>query len=176
MNAGLTHLINGWSKCRKNTRLKNASYIYIYTHTQWNLGSRTPLFTNNSVYEQIFRAKRLGWRTVSRITNAQAGNSGKLRVSSVSCWLTNLVSVYEHFGSRTFRFTNGLQERIKFVNRGSTVYIYSCLPFLFKTISCVTYIHVVGKWDLNPIYIYKFRISFLALYWSEEVLTEKPKL
>jgi hypothetical protein len=29
-----------------------------YTVTiQWNLGSRTPLFTNNSVHEQIFRAK-----------------------------------------------------------------------------------------------------------------------
>jgi hypothetical protein len=26
------------------------------------------------------------------------------------------------FGLRTFRFTNGLQEGIKFVNRGSTVY------------------------------------------------------
>jgi hypothetical protein len=32
-----------------------------------------------------------------------------------------IVSVYEHFGLRTFRFTNGLQERIKFVNRGPTV-------------------------------------------------------
>jgi hypothetical protein len=30
---------------------------------QWNLGSRTPLFTNNSVHEQIFRAKK------SRMTN-----------------------------------------------------------------------------------------------------------
>jgi hypothetical protein len=26
---------------------------------QWNLGSRTPLFTNNSVHEQIFRAKNV---------------------------------------------------------------------------------------------------------------------
>jgi hypothetical protein len=56
-------------------------YIYIYTHTQWNLGSRTPLFTNNSVHEQIFWSKSIGWRTVSRITNTQAGNRGKLRVS-----------------------------------------------------------------------------------------------
>jgi hypothetical protein len=99
--------------------------------TQWNLGSRTHLFTDNSYNGQFFRAnKRLGWRTVSRITNTQAGNnSGSLatasswehRRGSVSCWLTDLFSVYEHFGSRTFRFTNGLQERIKFVNRGSTV-------------------------------------------------------
>ena len=27
-----------------------------------------------------------------------------------------IVSVYENFGLRTFRFTNDLQERIKFVN------------------------------------------------------------
>jgi hypothetical protein len=68
-----------------------------------------PRFTNAPVHEQIFRAKSLWWRTVSRITNMQAGNSGKLatassweyRRGSVSCWLTNLVSVYEHFGSRT---------------------------------------------------------------------------
>jgi hypothetical protein len=45
--------------------------IYIYNvdlqhliyPVQWNLGSRTPLFTNNSVHEQIFRAK------TSRMTN-----------------------------------------------------------------------------------------------------------
>jgi hypothetical protein len=29
-----------------------------------------------------------------------------------------------NFGLRTFRVTNGLQERIKFVNRGSTVIYY----------------------------------------------------
>jgi hypothetical protein len=28
-------------------------------HIQWGLGSRTPLFTNNSVHEQIFRAKNV---------------------------------------------------------------------------------------------------------------------
>jgi len=32
-----------------------------------------------------------------------------------------IVSVYEHFGLRTFQFTNDLQERINFVNRGLTV-------------------------------------------------------
>ena len=32
-------------------------------------------------------------------------------------------SVYEHFGLRTFRFWIDLQERIKFVNRGLTVLI-----------------------------------------------------
>jgi len=31
------------------------------------------------------------------------------------------ISFYEHFGLRTFRFTNDLQERIMFVNRSLTV-------------------------------------------------------
>jgi hypothetical protein len=31
--------------------------IVCLKHVQWGLGLRTPLFTNNSVYEQIFRAK-----------------------------------------------------------------------------------------------------------------------
>jgi hypothetical protein len=74
-----------------------------------------PRFTNAPVHEQFGSRtnfpskKRLGWRTVSRITNTQAGNSGKLRVSARESvagklWLCInpcLISVYEHFGSRT---------------------------------------------------------------------------
>jgi hypothetical protein len=57
--------------------------LLLSTHSiQWGLGSRTPLFTNNSFHEQIFEQKSLGWRTVSRITNTQAGYSGKLTVSA----------------------------------------------------------------------------------------------
>ena len=33
------------------------------------------------------------------------------------------------FGLRTFRFTNDLQERIKFVNRSLTVYILACYSY-----------------------------------------------
>ena len=33
------------------------------------------------------------------------------------------------FGLRTFRFTNDLQERINFVNRGLTVFLNSCTCF-----------------------------------------------
>jgi hypothetical protein len=42
--------------------------------------------------------------------------------AGVSCWLTlaQYTSLLD-LGLRTFRFTNGLQERIKFVNRGPTV-------------------------------------------------------
>jgi hypothetical protein len=71
---------------------------------QWNLGSRTPLFTNNSVHEQIFQAKKvsddercLRLRTRKLATAA----SWEYQRGSVSCWLSNLVSVYEHFDSRT---------------------------------------------------------------------------
>jgi hypothetical protein len=44
--------------------------------------------------------------------------------AGVSCWLTlaRYISLLD-FGLRTFRFTNGLQEQIKFVNRGPTVYV-----------------------------------------------------
>jgi hypothetical protein len=76
---------------------------------QWNLGSRTNFSSK----------KRLGWWTACQIMNTQAGNSGKLRVSARDCQLlVNQLS----FGLQTFQFTNGLQERIKFVNRGPTVY------------------------------------------------------
>jgi hypothetical protein len=78
-------------------------------YIQWNLGSRTPLFTNNSVYKQIFRAKKCRMTNgVSDYEHAswqhwKVGNSGKLRVSARECQslVTNLVSVYEHFDSRT---------------------------------------------------------------------------
>jgi hypothetical protein len=56
----------------------------------WNLGSRTPLFTNNSVHEQIFRAKNvsddercLGLRTRNPATPV----GDKLRVSARECQL-----------------------------------------------------------------------------------------
>jgi hypothetical protein len=76
----------------------SALYITATHKVQWNLGSRRIRFTN-----KFSEQKSLGWRTVYRITNTQAGNSGKLatassweyRRGSVSCWLTNLVSVYE---------------------------------------------------------------------------------
>jgi hypothetical protein len=32
--------------------------VYAVFHIQWNLGSRTPLFMNNSVHEQIFLTKK----------------------------------------------------------------------------------------------------------------------
>ena len=41
-----------------------------------------------------------------------------------------IVSVYEHFGLRTFRFTNDLQERIMFVNRGLAVLVLRLCFFL----------------------------------------------
>jgi hypothetical protein len=55
--------------CGNVEKVKISKYTQICKHKnnhnaiQWNLGSRTPLFTNNSVHEQIFRAKK------SRMTN-----------------------------------------------------------------------------------------------------------
>jgi hypothetical protein len=42
------------------------------------------------------------------------------------------------FGLRTFRFTNDLQERIKFVNRGLTVYLLLIVfsEFYYKLPNC----------------------------------------
>jgi hypothetical protein len=47
-----------------------------------------PRFTNVPVYEQFgsrtnFPSKNLGWRTVSRITNTQADNSGWRQAESI---------------------------------------------------------------------------------------------
>jgi len=64
----------------------------------WNIGSRTPLFTNNSVHEQIFRAKNvsddercLGLRTRKPATAV----GDKLRVSARECQLlVNFGSVH----------------------------------------------------------------------------------
>jgi hypothetical protein len=82
---------------------------------QWSLGSGTPLFTNNSVHEQIFRAK------TSRMTNGVSDyehaswqqRQAESISAGVSWWLTlaQKTSLLD-FGLRTFRFTNGLQERI----------------------------------------------------------------
>jgi hypothetical protein len=52
--------------CHQNHLGNNFLYsqvAFYFQHVQWNLSSRTPLFTNNSVHEQIFRAKK------SRMTN-----------------------------------------------------------------------------------------------------------
>jgi hypothetical protein len=66
---------------------------------QWNLVSRTIRFTNKfSEQKTVSDDERcLGLRTRKLATAASWEN----RRWSVSCWLTNLVSVYEHFGSRT---------------------------------------------------------------------------
>jgi hypothetical protein len=61
---------------------------------------------------------------MSRVTNTQAGNNGWRQAGSSGGRESVAVelSLSTHsFGLRTFRVTNGLQERIKFVNRGSTV-------------------------------------------------------
>jgi hypothetical protein len=72
----------------------------------------------------------------SRVTNGVSSNehasrqqqlatSCKYRQESVSCCVIRSVhSTQNSFSLQTFRVTNGLQERIKFVNQGSTVQIF----------------------------------------------------
>jgi hypothetical protein len=45
---------------------------------QWNLGSRTPLITN-----KFSEKKSLGWQTLFRVTNTQAGNNGWQQAGSI---------------------------------------------------------------------------------------------
>jgi hypothetical protein len=72
----------------------NVIYIYIHTHTH----TAEPRFTNKFSDQNVSDGERcLGLRTRKLATEA----SWEYRRGSVSCWLTNLVSVYEHFGSRT---------------------------------------------------------------------------
>jgi hypothetical protein len=67
--------------------------LQFYGYIQWNLGSRTPLITNKSVHEQIFRKKKY------RVTNGVSSNkhasrqqrlatSWEYRRESVSCCVT----------------------------------------------------------------------------------------
>jgi hypothetical protein len=84
---------------------------------QWGLGSRTIRVTNTFSEQKT-----------SRMTNGfsdyeHASWQAESISAGVSCWLTlaKYTSLLD-FRLRTFRFTNGLQERIKFVNRGPTVF------------------------------------------------------
>jgi hypothetical protein len=92
-------------------------------HIQCGLGSRTIRFTN-----------KFSEQKMSRMTNGfsdyEHASWQQWQAESISAgvsrWLTLTQYTYLlDFGLRTFRFTNGLQERIKFVNRGPTVYIHS---------------------------------------------------
>jgi hypothetical protein len=86
-------------------------------------------YSGTSVHERLSsrtnfpkKKKRIGSRTVSRVTNTEAGNNGWRQVGSIGGRVSVAVklSLSTHsFGLRTFRVTNGLQERIKFENRGS---------------------------------------------------------
>jgi hypothetical protein len=80
----------------------------------WKATAVEPRFTNAHVHEQFgsrtnFPSKNVSDDELSRMTNCLGLRTRKLataasweyRRGSVSCWLTNLVSVYEHFGLRT---------------------------------------------------------------------------
>jgi hypothetical protein len=80
-----SNLANKRTKPQVTSRVYHQMLTKSWLQCQYTVG---PRFTNAHVHEQFgsrtnFPSKRrLGWRTVSRITNTQAGNSGKLRVSA----------------------------------------------------------------------------------------------
>jgi hypothetical protein len=69
----------------------STAVLYSGTSVRERPCSRTIRFTN-----KFSEQKRLGLRTRKLATDARWA----YRRGCVSCWLTNLVSVYEHFGSR----------------------------------------------------------------------------
>jgi hypothetical protein len=94
--------------------------LYKLMTIQWGLGSRTPLFMNK------LSEQKPSWMTNSFSDYEHASWQQRQAESisaGVSYWLTlaQYTSLLD-FGLQTFRFTNSLQERIKFVNRGPTVY------------------------------------------------------
>jgi hypothetical protein len=101
------------------------------------------LYSEASVHERpcsrtIRFTNKFSEQKTSRMTNGlsdyEHASWQKRQIESisagVSCWLTlaQYTSLLD-FGLRTFRFTNGLHERIKFVNRGPTVlaFLICCL-------------------------------------------------
>jgi hypothetical protein len=92
---------------------------------EWGLGSRTPLFTNIRFTNRFSEQKT--FRMTNGFSDYEHASWQQRQADSisagVSCWLAlaQYTSLLD-FGLRTFRFTNGLQERFKFENRGPTVY------------------------------------------------------
>jgi hypothetical protein len=124
-----------------------------------------PLFTKAPVHEQIFREKK------SRMTNVFSDyehpswqQRQAVSISAgVSCWLTMAQYTFLlDFGLRTFRFTNGLQERIKFVNRGPNAYDFSKL---FERVSNVSPLTIIFK--TYKLYIYQTIIHSILIYGAE---------
>jgi hypothetical protein len=99
---------------------------------QWGLGSQTPRFTNKFSEQKTSRMTN-GFKDYEHASWQQ--RQAESISAGVSCWLTlaQYTSLLD-FSLRRFRFTNGLQERIKFVNRGPTV-----SPFIVYLVEAKTF-------------------------------------
>jgi hypothetical protein len=98
--AHLTHTVELLRVSAELRHLQGVCMIVMYTGTSVHERpcSRTIRFTNIFSEQNVSDDERcLGLRTRKLATAA----SWEYRRGSVNCWLTNLVSVYEHFGSRT---------------------------------------------------------------------------
>jgi hypothetical protein len=93
-------VFNSFTNKILTVQVKTCSSFYI----QWGLGSRTPLFTYNSVHEQIFRMTN-GFSDYEHASWQQ--RQAESISARVSCWLTlvqytSLLDFgFQHFGSRT---------------------------------------------------------------------------
>jgi hypothetical protein len=133
------------------------TYIHTHTHTQWNLGSRTPLITNKfsgvggtvSGYKWCFESRthkpattvddKLGVSVGERqlLCNFRSVHiPARIRLAfswiSLCLWFICILLIktpwdQRSFGLHTFWVMNGLQERIIFVNWGSTVCVCMCV-------------------------------------------------
>jgi hypothetical protein len=74
MHSTFFHPLSWTSVCAAN-ELKLPVSIWFSDQVQWNLGSRTTVITN-----KVSGKKVSGWRTVSRVTNTEAGD--KLGISA----------------------------------------------------------------------------------------------
>jgi hypothetical protein len=125
------------------------SYMYSGTSVHERLSSRTNRFTKKFSERKTSRVTNGVSRNEHASRQQRLATSWEYRRKSVSCCITfaqftslldlAVSSLEFHFfcdffiygknsfGLRTFWVMNGLQERIKFVNRGFTIYMYILL-------------------------------------------------
>jgi hypothetical protein len=126
-------------------------YIYVYIYS----GASVP---EHPCSRTIQLRDKFSEQKMSRMTNGVSDyeHAGwqQWQAESISagvrCWLTlaQYTSLLD-FSLRTFRFTNCLHERIKFVNRDPTVYIYIYMDLCLATLKVVSFYLLHGVSTLN---------------------------
>jgi hypothetical protein len=101
--------------------LHSTTYTTVWSFRNYFNCTVRPRFTNAPVHEQIFRAKNVSYdeRFLGLRTRKLATAASWEYQRGSQLLVINIGSVHI---PALFRFTNGLQEQIKFVNRGPTVF------------------------------------------------------